>query len=98
MSADNDLETAIAKAKKNLFPSRIDAQPDPNPLFPRLTEMAGITPLLQDHLDLLCELRKSNIPISPNNGKISSSRGFPKGILLDSAIDKVIRLGRFRPI
>ncbi len=98
MSADTDLETAIAKAKKNLFPSRIDAQPDPNPMFPRLTEMAGITPLLPDHLELLSELRKRNIPIPPNNRETSSSRGFPKGILLDSAIDKVTRLRRFRPI
>ncbi len=98
MSEDIDLETTIAKAKKNLFPGRIDAQPDPNPLFPRLTEMAGITPLLPDHLGIISELRKRNIPIYPNNGKTSSSRVFPEGILLDSAIDKVTRLRRFRPI
>lgn len=98
MSEDIDLETAIAKAKKNLLPNKIDALSDPNPMFPRLTEMAGITPLLPDNLRILSELRKRNIPIYPNNGETSSSRVFPEGILLDSAIDKVTRLRRFRPI
>ena len=98
MSANIDLETAIAKTKKNLFPSRINVPSDPNPLIPRLTEMAGITPLLPDHLGILSELRKRNIPIYPNNGETSSSRVFPEGILLDSTIDKVTRLRYFRPI
>jgi hypothetical protein len=98
MSADNDLETAIAKAKKNLFPSRIETKSDQNPLFPRLTEMAGITPLLPDNLELLSELRKRNIPLPPNTRETPSCRVFPKRILLDTAIDKVTRFRRFRPI
>jgi len=111
MSVDTDPENIIAKAKKNFIPNRVDLMNDTKPLspiisgkdesstlFPRLTEMAGIKPLLPDNMGMLRELRRRNIPAFTNNDEITGNRLFNYRNQMDSTIDMINRLRRFKPL
>jgi hypothetical protein len=111
MSIDTDPENMIAKAKKNLIPNRVDMMNDskpmfpvlskkdePSPLFPSLTEMAGLKPLLPDNMGMLRELRRRNIPAYTDNEEITGNRLFSYKNQMDTTIDIINRLRRFRPL
>lgn len=110
MSEIPDPENMILKHKRKLFTNRVDLMNDskpmfpvlskkdePNPMFPRITEIMGIKPLLPDNLSIVNELRRKNIPAIANNDDITENRLFNYRNQMDSTIDIINKLRLFKP-